>query len=87
MKRREAINIVQGARQYLTAGNPIWDAEKVDEAMKMAIDALLERPKGEWLDGGINGAKVCSVCNAHMGLRIFNYCPRCGADMRSGDTE
>ena len=40
MKRREAINIVQGARQYFTAGNPIWDAEKVDEAMKMAIEAL-----------------------------------------------
>ncbi len=41
MTNEEAINMVQGARQYLTAGNPIWDAKKIDEAMKMAIEALL----------------------------------------------
>lgn len=40
MTREEAINVIKGARQYLTAGNPIWDAEKVDEAIDMAIEAL-----------------------------------------------
>lgn len=40
MTKEEAINIVKGARQYLTVGNPIWDVKKVDEALNMAIEAL-----------------------------------------------
>lgn len=40
MKREEAINVVKGAKLYLTAGNPIWDVKKVDEALNMAIEAL-----------------------------------------------
>ena len=40
MSREEAINVIKGARQYLTVGNPIWNVKKVDEAMNMAIEAL-----------------------------------------------
>lgn len=40
MTREEAINVIKGARQYLTVGNPIWNVKKVDEAMNMAIEAL-----------------------------------------------
>lgn len=40
MTREEAINIVKGAKQYLTAGNPIWDVKKIGEALSMAIEAL-----------------------------------------------
>lgn len=40
MTREEAINVIKGARKYLTVGNPIWNVKKVDEAMNMAIEAL-----------------------------------------------
>ena len=40
MNRDEAINVIKGARQYLTVGNPIWNVKKVDEAFDMAIEAL-----------------------------------------------
>lgn len=40
MNREEAINVIKGARKYLTVGNPIWNVKKVDEAMNMAIEAL-----------------------------------------------
>ena len=42
MNREEAINVIKGARQYLTVGNPIWNVKKVDEAFDMAIEALTE---------------------------------------------
>ena len=44
MTREEAINVIKGARQYLTVGNPIWNVKKVDEAFDMAIEALQDRP-------------------------------------------
>ncbi len=37
--------------------------------------------KGHWMKSNIGGAKVCSVCNAHMGLSGFKFCPNCGAEM------
>ena len=40
MTREEAINVIKGARKYLTVGNPIWNVKKVDEAFDMAIEAL-----------------------------------------------
>ena len=40
MNREEAINVIKGARQYLTVGNPIWNVKKVAEAIDMAIEAL-----------------------------------------------
>lgn len=40
MTQEEAINIIKGAKLYLTTGNPIWDVKKIDEAMLMAIEAL-----------------------------------------------
>lgn len=42
MNREEAINVIKGARKYLTVGNPIWNVKKVDEAFDMAIEALTE---------------------------------------------
>ena len=79
MTREEAINIVQGARKYLTAGNPILDIKKIDEAMSMAIEALQDRPQGEWIDDETN--YTCSEC--YRGCWVnSDYCPWCGADMR-----
>lgn len=46
------------------------------------LEALEQEPKtGHWMKSNIGGAKVCSVCNAHIGLSSFKYCPNCGAKM------
>lgn len=49
------------------------------EAGEMAISALKERPKGEWIF--IDGQHVCSKCNLYNGVES-DFCPNCGADMR-----
>lgn len=41
-----------------------------------------EHKVGKWLKSEIGGAKVCSICQSHMGLSNFKYCPNCGADMK-----
>ena len=40
MTREEAIDMCMEVRDYLTSGNPIWDKDKVGEALDMAIEAL-----------------------------------------------
>ena len=52
-----------------------------------------ERPKGKWIKRGYIGCDTqfywCSVCeyersyDAETGLDDYNFCPNCGADMRS----
>ena len=42
MTKKEAINMCMEVRHYLTQGNPIWDKNKVSEALDMAIEALSE---------------------------------------------
>lgn len=58
-------------------------------ALNLAIKALEERPKGEWIegeewedsDGGWGWWQKCSVCRESIHSRK-NFCPNCGADMR-----
>ncbi len=40
MTKGEAIDICMEVRDYLTSGNPIWNKDKVGEALDMAIEAL-----------------------------------------------
>lgn len=40
MTKAEAINMCMEVRDYLTSGNPIWNKDKVGEALDMAIEAL-----------------------------------------------
>ena len=42
------------------------------------------RPKGEWINQFIGGNEcvMCSECKLHFDIGT-NYCPNCGADMRS----
>jgi len=42
---------------------------------------------GKWIKSEIGGAKVCSICQSHMGLSNFKYCPNCGAEMRGSDND
>ena len=66
----------------------IRDALQEDyDALYVAIEALEQEPKtGRWIKSSIGGAKICSICQAHMGLSSFKFCPNCGAEM-IGDTE
>ena len=43
-----------------------------------------ERKRGRWLDG--YKRQTCSLCKG-KGVRSWNYCPYCGANMREVDDE
>ena len=45
MTKGEAIDMCMEVRDYLTSGNPIWNKDKVREALDMAIEALEETPR------------------------------------------
>ena len=40
MTNEEAIKKIEEIKEYLIAGNPIWDIEVISEACEMAVDAL-----------------------------------------------
>lgn len=64
------------------AKEAIKDAFGNSEYTDELIKTLEQEPKmGHWMKSNIGGAKVCSVCNAHMGLSSFKFCPSCGAKM------
>jgi len=52
MSDSEIIQMLSEIRDYLTAGNPVWDTDKVKETMNVAICAVEiveEKVKnGEW---------------------------------------
>ena len=53
---------------------------------KDILDYLKQESKiGHWIKSNIGGAKVCSECQAHMGLSNFKYCPNCGKKMEEGE--
>ena len=78
MTKEEAIYLLR---------NTAWLAsslEPVEEAVDMAIEALKERPKGKWIDEGDPLTLRCSKCDYRVArYNNTNYCPNCGADMRS----
>ena len=75
MTREQAIEKIKNIEAYLTAGNPIWDTDSINEACQMAVTALDKRETGHWImkEGkeqgyDIGGAKtwyiqiMCSEC-------------------------
>ena len=42
MNATKALKTIKDCRQYLMAGNPIWDIKDIDEAFTIAIDAMEE---------------------------------------------
>ena len=64
-------------------------------AINMAIKALSDRPKGEWIWQLANNGwvdHICSVCgytentDIHVSLG-WKYCPNCGAEMKGTGNE
>lgn len=55
------------------------------EALDRAINALEERPTGEWVHDkkSLWDIAKCSLCKETIiGYRDSNYCPKCGAKMK-----
>lgn len=58
-----------------------------EQALDLAIKALEERPKGEWIKDN-SGNRFCSECGSsalyhEIGLIIESrFCPNCGAKMK-----
>ena len=88
MTNQEAIEILE------ETGFVAHSMTDVDTALDMAIEALKDRPKGEWIHSpnGIDRDFIWWVCS-ECGHKIFSetekdrrefhaYCGRCGAYMR-----
>ena len=88
MTNREAIKIMKIERDHMT---PTLFAERI-EAIDMAISALQEpeRKPGKWIcSDDLYETAVCSCCGwdttepwQHI-KSWFEFCPHCGADMRT----
>lgn len=80
MTREEAIEIL-GLAQF--TGNSASELDAISEALDVAIEALKERPHGEWgkKTFGYLSTHDCSNCGFN-GNQLWHFCPNCGADMR-----
>lgn len=86
MTNKEAIDIL---KSHIS----IYDCCKADheanEAIRLAIKALEERPQGEWINRETGGTMYplweryeCNQC--HKFNYCYNFCPNCGAEMKGG---
>ncbi|MBR2566163.1 MAG: hypothetical protein IKE29_16285 [Paenibacillus sp.] len=90
MTREEKVHVLEQIKDYLCAGNPIWDVDMVAEAMDAGIEALQDVPDiciGRWQGGELG---ECSVCG-HRGCAsdiwdrcAHTYCPNCGSKLEVG---
>lgn len=92
MTREEAIQQLQNCKDLIKQDGQDYLDERDVPILDMAIEALTDRPKGEWIPHATSvGLKHyieyarCSECG-EMALISMHFCPNCGADMR-GDTE
>lgn len=88
----------QEAKAYIIRHcNPDYPKGKTEweRAVNMAIKALSDQPKGEWIWQLANNGwvdHICSVCgytentDIHVSLG-WKYCPNCGAEMKGVDDE
>lgn len=62
--------------------------DKDRQALNLAINALKERPQGEWTTDE-KGYFYCDQCGKypHDQYATTPFCPLCGADMRKGGAE
>lgn len=48
MSDEEVIKTLQEIKEYLCAGNPVWDVKKIREAMTIAIDTMKDKKTYEY---------------------------------------
>ena len=99
MTREEAVWIIRGELERYTRESVVHGKE--EKALAMAIEALKERPHGEWIPHTFKDKRTgetvnftigsivrmtCSVCNKDA-FAGGNFCPNCGASMRKEGDE
>lgn len=92
MTREEAIEILS----FYQKGLNNWGLGRIAKAFDIAIEALSDRPRGEWIKKQVFNPELdkyvpfieCSVCGYEPyyggSEPKFNYCANCGAKMRGG---
>lgn len=89
MTREEAIKnleIVLDSAENRCARNIV--IPELEEALKIAIEALKVPKQGEWVEVTHSGKDIylCSECaEAYKMYITYNFCPNCGARMKEGD--
>lgn len=92
MSDSEIIQMLSEIRDYLTAGNPVWDTDMVEETMDVAISDVMSVRHGRWYEKHVDsifGTKhilTCSECGGTLSttdeaLPYEKYCRECGAKM------
>ena len=67
---------------FKTDGKTI--SSSIEDILSNLPSAQPGRKRGQWLDG--YKRQTCSLCKG-KGVRSWNYCPYCGANMREVDDE
>ena len=84
MTNEEAINLISRNKSVFQ-----YDTE-MTKALDFAINALKERPQGEWLWLGDNPSPShkwsCNKCGRGV-KEQENFCPNCGAEMRGAEND
>ena len=100
ISRSETIEWIENLRtlnEYYhpkSKNNHLIDCDNAIDYIKQVPSVLpkADKPRGKWIDIGIDGQYQCSNCNClwedseensySEWVKIANYCPNCGADMR-----
>ena len=80
INRREAIELIERMKQYHQ------DADDIVEMISNMPSAQPERPRGRWIEYD-NSHCECPFCHEEWSyfdneVERFDFCPKCGADMR-----
>ena len=98
MSNSEIIQMLSEIRDYLTAGNPVWDTDMVEETLDVAISDVMSVRHGRWKCKEVPcvyGKKfilTCSECGesvsvTELALPEEHYCRSCGAKMEGVEHE
>lgn len=98
MTKEITIKVLESIREYLCAGNPVWDTDMVEETMDVAISDVMSVRHGRWKCKEVPcvyGKKfilTCSECGesvsvTELALPEEHYCRSCGARMEGVEYE
>lgn len=85
MTNDDAIKIIENY-EVLGCGYCHQGGEEIEQAFRMAIEALKAKKSGEWIDVNGDGSIMkCSRCGEEVCCTNNNFCSNCGAKMKGGE--
>ena len=90
--KQEAIDALCELYEYQRAFDPTEAADLVRQGIYLAEKKIERLPSvdrtGEW-EHDVDGHFFCTNCKKYpeYQIRMSDYCPNCGADMRGGNDE